>query len=251
MRSVRIKHRCRLHFEIRRQVTYNYVRENTRRAEECSIKVDQQAKNQCMMKRGNMQDRQASLEKVEKQPQPPKPPPSSSKRQSLDRLSKKDCSIDRNSHSLLNLKREKDISNQSECRENRYDKEVLNVAKVDDTPLGLVSTYYGMFKEKAKFQLVEAKNHLRELSGPLNRKPEHIGKVRKDIDRILSRSVALGRELRALETKLGLFGYYGIEEPADSCVVKDDRAIMSHRRSKGGKDTAALFVAEKYPNKKI
>ena len=47
---------------------------------------------------------------------------------------------------------------------------------VDATPLGLLSSYYGVFNKRAKFQLVEAKNHLRELAGPLNRRPGAHGK---------------------------------------------------------------------------
>ena len=177
-------------------------RENTSRAAKASIeKLILQAKNQCMMKQGNGA---RSMSKVKDRRRRKKHRGGHGRRKSVG-LSAAEGSF-RSEKQLMSVQAD-NIKDDS-----KNNKVQTKCHSSSSSPLVMLSSYFGMFHKRTEFQLKGAKRHLNELAGPLNRTPEHMEKMRKDIDRVLSRCSTMRQDIKALQTKLSLFGYHGIEE---------------------------------------
>jgi len=108
----------------------------------------------------------------------------------------------------------------SDKRRNSSRKKSYTVVS-DQPPMKRLALRFDTLQTSIRTQLNGAKKHLKDLAGPLGHVPEHMNNMSKDVDRMLDRANGMGRQLKALETKLSLFGYPGVVVEEDYLMCFD------------------------------
>ena len=210
-------------------------RENTRRAGITNIKkLINQAKDHGIMKRGNAAGRSST--NADRR--------TSSNKHKDHKNSRK--SNKRNpSHSSKHSQRsQSSVRSQQPAPENQSYRSTVttNHDMAGEAPMKRLTLRFGTLQASIRAQLNGAKQHMRELAGPLGQTaPEHMSKMSKDVKKMMDRSNAMGRQLKALETQLSLFGYSGVEENEDYLMCFDgprrgDASEQHHNRRQENED---------------
>ena len=181
-------------------------RENTKRASVSNIKqLIGRAKDFVIMKRGNAAGTQKKNSKKERKQQK-----GQDQRDQRGGQAEKEGAVASKHGSRSGHGRQ----GKSDKRRNSSRKKSYTVVS-DHPPMKRLAIRFDTLQTSIRTQLNGAKKHLKDLAGPLGHVPEHMNNMSKDVDRMLDRANGMGRQLKALETKLSLFGYPGV-------VVEDD-----------------------------